>query len=145
MDFDQAEALNGAIRTIAIKHRALAAAALSRLGLHPGHETVLLALDAHGPLTQTQLAGHAGCEPPSITGMVQKLQASGLVDRHPVPGNARATMVQLTEHGRATIPQIKELWVQLATDTAAAVPNLDLNHLTATLATLAESLERARR
>ncbi len=144
MDFAQAEALNGAIRTIAIKHRALAAAALSQLGLHPGHEAVLLALDTYGPQTQAQLADHAGCAPPSITGMVQKLQANGLVDRHPAPGNARATIVELTDHGRATLPRVKDLWVQLAADTVAAIPDPDLNHLTTTLAALADSLARAR-
>jgi len=144
VNFEQAEALNGSIRTIAIKHRALAAAALGELDLHPGHEAVLLALATHGSLTQTQLAEHAGCEPPSITGMVQKLEARGLVDRRPVPGNARATMVELTEHGHALIPELKALWVQLAIDTLAARPDLDLGLLTATLSALAESLEAAR-
>jgi len=120
MDFEQAEALNGSIRLIAIKHRALAAAALSRLGLHPGHEAVLLALDAHGSQTQAQLARRAGCEPPSITGMVQKLQAAGLLDRHPEP------------------------WVQLACDTVAAVPAADLPHLRASLTALVQSLQSAR-
>lgn len=144
MDFEQADALNGSIRLIAIKHRALAAAALGRLGLHPGHEAVLLALERHGPQTQVQLAQRAGCEPPSITGMVQKLEAAGLVDRQPAPGNARATIVELTEAGRDIIPELKAVWAQLAADTIAAIPNPDLDQLTATLRGLAESLRRAR-
>ncbi len=144
MDFEQAEALNGSIRLIAIKHRALAAAALSRLGLHPGHEAVLLALDAHGSQTQAQLAHRAGCEPPSITGMVQKLQAAGLLDRHPEPGNARAILVELTDAGKALMPQLKRVWVQLACDTVAAVPAADLPHLRASLTALVQSLQSAR-
>lgn len=144
VDFEQADALNGSIRLIAIKHRALAAAALGELGLHPGHEAVLLALHAHGPQTQAQLAQRAGCEPPSITGMVRKLEAAGLLDRHPAPGNARATIVDLTEAGRALVPKLKALWVRLAEDTVAAIPGVDVNRLAATLADLAESLRRAR-
>ncbi len=144
MNFEQAQALNGAIRLIAIKHRALAAAVLDQLGLHPGQEAVLLTLDQHGPQTQAQLAHHAGCEPPSITGMVQKLQAVGLVHRHPVPGNARATMVELTRDGQGIIPALKALWVRLANDTVAAIPDPDLAQLTTTLDALAESLQQAR-
>lgn len=144
MDFEQAEAVNGSIRLIAIKHRALAAAALSRLGLHPGHEAVLFALAAHGPQTQAQLAHHAGCEPPSITGMVQKLQTADLLDRHPAPGNARATIVELTPAGHAIIPQLEALWVQLAHDTLATIPTPSIDQLTATLDALVKSLQHAR-
>ena len=143
MDFEQADAVNGAIRLIAIKHRAMAAAALSSLGLHPGHEAVLLALETHGPQTQAQLAHHAGCEPPSITGMVQKLETAGLLDRHPAPGNARAIIVELTPAGHAIMPRLKALWVQLANDTVAAIPASDVDQLTATLAALVESLQHA--
>lgn len=142
MDFEQAESLNGSIRLLAIKHRAMAAAALRSLGLHPGHEAVLLALDSHGPRTQAQLAEEAGCAPPSITGMVQKLQAGGLVDRRPAPGNARATIVELTDDGRAMIPDLKSLWVQLAADTMATVPDMDLAQLTTTLNALASGLQQ---
>lgn len=144
MNFKQAEALNGSIRLIAIKHRALAAAALAKLGMHPGHEAVLLALDSHGAQTQAELAHRAGCEPPSITGMVQRLQAAGYIDRSPAPGNARATIVELTEQGRAIMPELKALWVQVAAASIAAIPGPDLDVIAATLQALADSLSLAR-
>lgn len=144
MDFTRADALNGAIRLIAIKHRALAAAALAHVGLHPGHEAVLLALEVHGSQTQAELARRAGCEPPSITVMVQKLQAAGLIDRHAAPGNARAIIVELTQTGQELIPRVKELWIQVADDAIAGIADQDIEQLTKTLGALAASLQRAR-
>lgn len=49
MDYEQADALNRAIRLINLKHRARAAALLGEIGLHPGQEILLLELDAGGP------------------------------------------------------------------------------------------------
>jgi hypothetical protein len=46
--FEQADALNRAIRVVNLKHRARAAALLGEIGLHPGQEIVLLELDARG-------------------------------------------------------------------------------------------------
>jgi hypothetical protein len=51
MNFEQANALNGALRAIGMRHRALATELLGPLGLHPGQEIILLELDAHGPRT----------------------------------------------------------------------------------------------
>ncbi|MEV0649226.1 MarR family winged helix-turn-helix transcriptional regulator [Phytomonospora sp. NPDC050363] len=117
MDFTRADALNTAIRTIAIRHRALAASMLAELGLHPGHEVVLLALDAHGPQTQKQLAAEAGCEPPSITVMVRKLETAGLVERVAAADDARARVVSLTGQGRELIEPLRRVWVRLAEET----------------------------
>ena len=45
MDFEHADQLNEAIRAVAMRHRALAGALLAPLGLHPGQEILLLALE----------------------------------------------------------------------------------------------------
>lgn len=117
MDFTRADALNIAIRTIAIRHKAIAASLLAELGLHPGHEVVLLALQEHGALTQRQLAEKAGCEPPSITVMVRKLQTGGLIDRAPADDDGRAMVVTLTEKGRDLMGPLRRTWVRLAEET----------------------------
>ena len=48
MNFDQADALNEAIRAIGLRHRELAIAALAPFGIHPGHKLLLLELEAAG-------------------------------------------------------------------------------------------------
>jgi DNA-binding MarR family transcriptional regulator len=143
MDFTRADALNGAIRTIALRHRALATARLAMLGLHPGQEAVLLALNADGPQSQRQLADSADCEPPSITLMVRKLETAGLVSRVPDPRDARAVIVALTAQGREITSRVKELWRDLADETVAGLTDTPVDELLPALADLARSLQRA--
>ena len=143
MDFDEAQELNDAIRAVGMRHRALAAALLAPLGLHPGQEILLLDLDAHGPRTQAQLAVASGCEPPTITGSVRKLESSGLVVRHASPTDGRVTIVDLSDRGRALMPALKRAWQELAERTVAATRSADLGQVTAVLADLAESLGQA--
>src|ERR1700716_4225751 len=85
MNFDQADALNEAIRAIGIRHRALAIAALAPFGIHPGHKLLLLELEKTGPSTQAQLADACGYEPPTITLSVRQLEIAGLGGGPPPP------------------------------------------------------------
>lgn len=142
MQYEQAAALNSAIRTIGMRHRALAGALLGRLGLGVGQEVFLLALAADGPLTQAQLATAGGCEPPTVTLAVRKLEAAGLVDRTPSPHDARAILVDLSEKGRALLPELESLWLDLATRTVAAL-DVPVDELLAVLDPLARSLSAA--
>ncbi len=141
MDYEQADALNHAIRVIGIKHRARAGALLVTLGLHPGQEIILQQLDAHGPRTQAQLAAGAACEPPSVTLMVQKLEAAGLISRSPSRNDGRAMVVELTRQGRELIPKLRELWQKLAEQTVAGLTSTPIDQLLAALTDLSNSLQ----
>jgi DNA-binding MarR family transcriptional regulator len=142
MDFAHADALNAAIRAVGMRHRALAATLLGPLGLHPGQEVLLLELAAHGPRTQVQLATASGCEPPTITGSVRKLEGAGLVVRHPSPTDGRVTIVDLSDRGRELIPALKKAWVALAERTVAEIDSTSAAHLTDVLVELAQRLSR---
>lgn len=143
LDFDQAAALNAAIRSIGIRHRALADALLAPLGLYTGQEVLLLALDAQGPCSQGQLALASGCEPPTVTGSVRKLEAAGLVVRRPSPTDGRVTMVELSGQGKALLPGLKAVWRRLAEQTITGVSSAPLDQLTDVLTDLAASLTAA--
>ena len=122
MNFEQADALNQAIRLLSLRHRARAAALLAPLGLHPGQEALLLELARTGPMIQAQLSDALGCEPPSVTLMTRKLESSGHIRRTPAPSDRRASVVELTDSGRALVDQITRLWRQLAEETVAGLP-----------------------
>lgn len=140
MDFERADTLNRAIRLIGMKHRGQATVALSELGLHAGQEVLLLELDARGPRTQAELAGALGCEPPSVTVMVQKLETAGLIERSPSARDGRATVVELSDSGRALMPKLKEVWLRLAEATVAGLSGTSLDSLLTVLGNLADSL-----
>ncbi|MCF2526057.1 MarR family winged helix-turn-helix transcriptional regulator [Yinghuangia soli] len=122
MDFAQADALNQAIRLLSLRHRARAAALIAPLGLHPGQEALLLELDRTGPRIQAQLSEALGVEPPSVTLMARKLEASGHIRRSPAPSDRRASIVELTDSGRELAERVKEVWRGLAEETVAGLP-----------------------
>ena len=122
MDFEQADAVNQAIRLLSLRHRARAAALLAPLGLHPGQEMLLLELTRTGPMIQAQLSEALGCEPPSVTIMTRKLEASGHIRREPDPTDKRASIVELTDSGRALAERVKELWCDLAEEAVVGLP-----------------------
>ncbi len=143
MDFKQAATVNSALRSIGIRHRALADALLAPLGLHTGQEVLLLELAAQGPRSQGQLAVSSGCEPPTITGSVRKLEAAGLVVRRPSSTDGRVTIVELSDQGQALLPGLKAAWQQLAEQTVAGLTSTPLDQITDALTDLAASLTTA--
>jgi DNA-binding MarR family transcriptional regulator len=140
MHFAQADELNEAIRAIGIRHRALAVAALAPLGIHPGHKLLLLELDTAGPRTQAQLAAASGYEPPTITLSVRQLEALGLVVRRSSPSDGRATIVELSDQGRAFLPKLRAAWRRVAEQSVAGLTSVPIDQLIAVLDDLATSL-----
>ncbi len=141
MNYRQADALNEAIRAIGIRHRTLAIAALAPFGIHPGHKLLLLELE-QGPRTQAELAAGTGYEPPTITLSVRQLEAAGYVARRPSPTDKRATVVELTDTGRALLPKVKAAWRELAERTLADL-SASPDEVTRLLSDLAASLSAA--
>jgi DNA-binding MarR family transcriptional regulator len=145
VDFARADAINQAIRLLSLRHRARAAALLTPLGLHPGQEALLLELARTGPRIQAQLSDALGCEPPSVTLMTRKLEATGHIRRGPAPGDRRASVVELTDSGRALADRVKEVWCALAEETVAGLPPETVAELPGVLTTLTANVDNRRR
>jgi DNA-binding MarR family transcriptional regulator len=141
VNFNQADALNEAIRAIGIRHRALSIDALAPLGIHPGHKLLLLELETAGPSTQAQLATASGYEPPTITLSVRQLEAAGLVVRRSSPTDGRATIVELSDEGRSLLRELKAAWRRVADQTVAGLTSTSLDQLMTVLEDLAASLD----
>jgi DNA-binding MarR family transcriptional regulator len=144
VDFEQADAINQAIRLLSLRHRARAAALLAPLGLHPGQEALLLELVRTGPMIQAQLSEALGCEPPSVTLMTRKLEASGHVRRTPAPSDKRASIVELTDSGAALADQVKDLWCALAEETVTGLPAETVAEVPGILNTLTGNVDTRR-
>lgn len=142
MDFEQADAINQAIRLLSLRHRARAAVLLAPLGLHPGQEVLLLELARSGPRIQAQLSEALGCEPPSVTLMARKLEASGHIRRKSTPSDGRASIVELTASGKALADRIKQLWCTLAEETVTGLPAQTIAKLPGILKTLTNNVDR---
>ncbi|HYZ62076.1 MAG TPA: MarR family transcriptional regulator [Acetobacteraceae bacterium] len=144
MEFERADAINQAIRLLSLRHRARAAALLAPLGLHPGQEALLLELARTGPMIQAELSEALGCEPPSVTLMSRKLEASGYIRRKPAPSDKRASIVELTDSGTALVDQVKQLWGALAEETVTGLPARTVAELPGVLNTLSGNVDTRR-
>lgn len=61
--------------------------------------TVLAALNTREPLVQKDLAKSLGMIGPSVVERIDRLEGAGLVARSPVPGDRRASLVNMTDAG----------------------------------------------
>jgi MarR family transcriptional regulator, organic hydroperoxide resistance regulator len=98
-------------------HRLLADRALNIIGVYAGQELLLLHLAEHDAQRPTELALLMDVEPPTITRMIQRMESSGLVERHADPQDRRAALICLTERGRELIQPIQCIWHKLETAT----------------------------
>lgn len=141
MKFEYADTVNQAIRLLSLRHRARVTTLLAPLGLYPGQEALLLELARGGPRIQAQLSEALGCEPPSVTSMTSKLEASGYVRRRAAPSDKRASVVELTDAGKTLVDQVKKLWCLLAEETVAGLPTPTVAELPSLLRTLTDNVD----
>ena len=90
-------ALAVASRTVVSLYRPL----LEPMGLTHPQYLVMLALWESGPLRVSELAGRLSLEPATLSPLVKRLEAGGLVTRRRDPDDERAVSVTLTPDGRA--------------------------------------------
>ena len=89
---------------IAHKRRFLAMS--SEHGLSPPQSGALLRLDAEDPVPMSELAEALMCDASNVTGIVDRLEARGLVERRPAPKDRRVKMLALTTEGAAVREQL---------------------------------------
>jgi DNA-binding MarR family transcriptional regulator len=104
----------------------------------------LLELDRTSPMIQAELSEALGCEPPSVTLMTGKLEGSGHIRRKPAPSDKRASIVELTDSGKALTDQVKQLWCALAEETVTGLPAQTAAELPGVLKTLTGNVDTRR-
>lgn len=86
------------LRTLFGQHRRRFLSAASELDLHPAQAGVLLQLES--PLPMRTLAALLGCDNSNVTGLVDRLEARGLVARQASDEDRRVKHIVLTDAGR---------------------------------------------
>jgi MarR family transcriptional regulator, transcriptional regulator for hemolysin len=117
-------ATNKALVKVAKLYRSAQADALGGLALHPGQDVLLwmLGQEPQG-ITVSEIAARLGVEQPTVTRSLSRLDQGGWFVREPVPGDRRATRIQLTDKGLAVIPEIEAAWRTLAETATAGMAN----------------------
>jgi len=68
--------------------------------LSPSQISALAAIDRHGPLTPSELAGHERVQRPTATRVLTRLEELGLIERAPDPGDRRSSLISVSAAGR---------------------------------------------
>lgn len=87
---------------------------LAERGLTRARAEVLWRLRDQGPMTQRELSQALRCSPRNVTGLIDALQAGGLVTREAHPTDRRAILATLTTRGAATAAEMRARHEQTA-------------------------------
>ena len=132
--------LGRAIVQVARAHKYAAQLLLQKLGLHPGQEFLLMLLDRLGETRLTTLSEHLEVQPPTASKMVARLEKEGFVQRIPDPTDTRATLICLSDEGRALIPRIIEVWDELESITVEGLSQAEVMLVTRILRQITHNL-----
>jgi len=77
-------------------------------GLTPTQLSALSTVDKAGPLRLGDLAAAEKIAPSTLTRLVTVLEDRGYVRRGPVPGDARASMLAVTDEGHAILERMRQ-------------------------------------
>ncbi|EYT82950.1 MULTISPECIES: MarR family winged helix-turn-helix transcriptional regulator [unclassified Streptomyces] len=103
----------------AARGRALVAEALAAEGLKMWHHVVLSAVRDLAPVAQADLGRGVGLDPKDLVGVLNDLQAAGLVLREPDPADRRKNAVSLTAEGNRLLTRCERA-ARAANDTLLA-------------------------
>lgn len=109
-------------------------------GLTFARVRVLKALHHHGPQIMSGIRDELGVTARSVTALVDALESDDLVRRTPHPSDRRATVVELTETGRAAIAGTHDVFVGRARSVFGQLDEDDQRTLLRILRTLGREL-----
>jgi len=102
-------------------------------GLTPTQLSALATVERAGPLRLGDLAAAEKIAPSTLTRLVTVLEEQGYVQRGPVPGDARASTLVVTEAGHAILERIRQ---ESTTLLAGSLRSLSAGQLAALAAAL---------
>ncbi len=101
------ETLAEAFWSVARQLRETSQDALAPWDITPSHFRALRVLKRHGVMRLSDLSEHLHIAARSTTEVVDALESRDLVERRADPGDRRATLVELTEHGTSIVEAIR--------------------------------------
>jgi DNA-binding MarR family transcriptional regulator len=131
----------GAVWTRAIGERLVAARWPAEAGFRPGCVGVMLCLQRIAPASQREISAEVDLDPSDVVGVVDILEAAGLVERRRDPADRRRYAVALTALGRRRARQLRALVAELQAELLAPLEEDERE----TLVTLLDKLRQHHR
>jgi DNA-binding MarR family transcriptional regulator len=87
--------------------RCLGSERMHRADMSMSHFHLMSMLDRHGSMTMSRIAELLGVSVSNATGLIDRIEERGLVERTRVPEDRRVVHVQLTDKGRQTLHEVE--------------------------------------
>jgi len=120
-------------------YRVRSAKLLARVGLYPGQDALLKLLAENGNMTMGEAAAALSIQPPTVTKMVNRLSAAGLVRTEVMDRDRRKICISMTNAAREKIDEIDAIWRELELE---ALDQVEPQHLRRQLSAIARNLSR---
>ncbi|PPC76670.1 MarR family transcriptional regulator [Pokkaliibacter plantistimulans] len=114
--------------------------ALKKAGVDIPRWRILFILKEEGHSSISEIAEHAIAKLPTITKIVYRMKADGLVDTQTSAEDGRVTVVSLTEAGWSTITRIQEVTSALFRQSFKGMSEAQINRLNTMLETIFNNL-----
>jgi MarR family transcriptional regulator for hemolysin len=115
----------------------------AQFGITRAQWAVLARLDRFEGLKQSELAEMLDVQPITLTRLLDRLSAGGLIERRPDPNDCRANRVHLTPAARPLLERFGALGEELIATALAGVDRATVERMLAELATMKENLRHA--
>lgn len=117
---------------------------LVRAGISMSHLHVMWMLQRHGELSMSRLATMLDVSDSNATGLIDRMEERGLVERVRVPDDRRVVRVALSDHGREMLQQADVLRSDLMATILGRLDERQLERLALALADVREAIRAAR-
>jgi DNA-binding MarR family transcriptional regulator len=116
---------------------------LLRLGISMAQLNILYTLQRSGDMTMSRLADGLNVSDSNATGLIDRMEERGFVERTRVPEDRRIVMVRLTDAGRRLLDEVDALSDELLRSTLSRVKPSQLAGIASAVAELRAAVESA--
>ncbi|HEY7590637.1 MAG TPA: MarR family transcriptional regulator [Candidatus Limnocylindrales bacterium] len=125
--------------------RCIGSQRLLKHGISAGHLHVASMLERHGGLPMSRLAELLDVSLPGATGIVDRMEERGLVERSRVAGDRRVVLVQVTDQGRRLLDDVEVLKSEFLAGILDRLPDDRLEAVAGAVADLRSAVEASLR
>lgn len=118
-----------AFKTQMVLNRRLMTKMFTEQTMHPAQATCLRALGHNDGISQSDLAEILHVSRPTVTTMLQKMEASGVIERRSDSEDARLTRIYITEKGHETGRAMKKIFAEGIAASIGRMPEADRKEL----------------